>query len=378
REPQTAQPAMPQERREPAAASPPTIRPERKVPAARLLNLPPEKLKGQVQPIAMSDQSLVEAEPEQVEMAAAVEETVEAKPAKATRGRGRRKATEEPTTEPTAATEPVSDEPMEATISAEHLTREEIVVAEAEKPRRGRRKTSVADKQLEIDAPTAAAAASDAGTEAILVEAEIEPGPQIPAEVTPAEKKGRGRRKSAAQKAAEAAAAEDTKAIPAEESVPTKKAELAKPKRKGRTKKGAEAELTSTQEPPDPPGTGVEITAKELRNGVNHHTMRDLRNKSTVHNVTRQSARRLWHYAILQSAHGEPEMAEVAWHPTVPIGVWRRNNRAGAMRLDLVSRYPDGSLRIYYGVTEDGLHGPWQELLEMAEAAGYEGPKPAE
>jgi hypothetical protein len=106
--------------------------------------------------------------------------------------------------------------------------------------------------------------------------------------------------------------------------------------------------------------------------------MRDLRNKSTVHNVTRQSARRLWHYAILQSEHGEPEMAEVAWHPTQPIGVWRRNNRAGAMRLDLVSRYPDGSLRIYYGVTEDGLHGPWLELLEMAEAAGYEGPKPAE
>ncbi len=379
REPQTAQPALPQERREPAVAAPPTMRPERTVPAARLLNLPPEKIKGQVQPMVRPGLSPTEAEPgeqEQMEMPAAVEETIEAKPAKATRGRGRRKAAEEPTLEPTAITEEVSDEPMEATVSAEHLTREEIVVTQAEKPRRGRRKASGANKQLEIDAPTAAAAASDAGEESILVEAELEPGPQIPAEVAPPEKKGRGRGKSAAQKAAEAAA--PVKAAPVEEPLPTQEAEPAKPKRKGRAKKGVGAELTSTQEPPDPPGTGVEITAKELRNGVNHHTMRDLRNKSTVHNVTRQSARRLWHYAILQSEHGEPEMAEVAWHPTVPIGVWRRNNRAGAMRLDLVSRYPDGSLRIYYGVTEDGLHGPWQELLEMAEAAGYEGPKPAE
>ncbi|HUP26863.1 MAG TPA: hypothetical protein VM409_00380 [Chloroflexia bacterium] len=153
--------------------------------------------------------------------------------------------------------------------------------------------------------------------------------------------------------------------------------EESKPKRKGRGKKAATPEA-STQEPPEPPGTGVEITAKEMRNGAYHHTMRDLRNKSTVHNVTKQSARRLWHYAILQSEHGEPEMAEVLWHQELPIGVWRRNNRAGAMRLDLVSRYPDGSMRIYYGVTEDGLHGPWLELLQLAESAGYEGPKASE
>jgi hypothetical protein len=106
--------------------------------------------------------------------------------------------------------------------------------------------------------------------------------------------------------------------------------------------------------------------------------MRDLRNASTVHNVTRQSARRLWHYAILQHEHGGPALSEVLWHPELPIGLWRQGNRAGALRYDLVSRYPDGSMRIFYGVTEDGLTGPWADLAQMADSAGYEGPDPSE
>src|SRR5205823_6355668 len=50
----------------------------------------------------------------------------------------------------------------------------------------------------------------------------------------------------------------------------------------------------------EPPSTGVEIMSTETRGSTKYHTMRDLRNKTTVHNVTRHSARRLWHYAILQ------------------------------------------------------------------------------
>jgi hypothetical protein len=105
--------------------------------------------------------------------------------------------------------------------------------------------------------------------------------------------------------------------------------------------------------------------------------MRDLRNRTTVHNVTRHSARRLWHYAILQHEHGEPALAEVLWHPELPIGLWRRGHRAGAMRYDLVMRRPDGSLSIYYGVTEEGLQGPWRDLVLMSEDSGYVGPDPA-
>ena len=118
-------------------------------------------------------------------------------------------------------------------------------------------------------------------------------------------------------------------------------------------------------------------SSTETRGSAKYHTMRDLRNQTTVHNVTRHSARRLWHYAILQHEHGEPALAEVLWHPELPIGLWRRGQRAGAMRYDLVMRRPDGALSIYYGVTEEGLHGPWRDLVLMGEDSGYEGPDPA-
>jgi hypothetical protein len=131
-------------------------------------------------------------------------------------------------------------------------------------------------------------------------------------------------------------------------------------------------------EPPPPPTNGVEIISTEQRGGTNYHVMRDLRNMTTVRNVTRQSARRLWHYAIVQHEHGTPQPAEVFWHPQLPVGLWRRGERAGAMRYDLIARYPDGSTRIFYGVTEDGLHGPWREVVSLAEEAGYAGPPPAE
>ena len=68
---------------------------------------------------------------------------------------------------------------MEATVSAQHVSREEIV--EAEQPKRGHRGRKTTTKELEVAAPTAAAAASETGAEAIMVEAEMEPGPQIPA-----------------------------------------------------------------------------------------------------------------------------------------------------------------------------------------------------
>jgi len=31
----------------------------------------------------------------------------------------------------------------------------------------------------------------------------------------------------------------------------------------------------------------------------------------------------------------------------------------------LAQRQPDGSIRIYYGVTEDGIHGPWRRLVGL-------------
>jgi hypothetical protein len=113
-----------------------------------------------------------------------------------------------------------------------------------------------------------------------------------------------------------------------------------------------------------PPRTGVEIVATEERDGVRYHTMRDLRNGSTVKNVTRASARKLWHYAISAKEADELDPREITWQGD--IGLWRKNLKSGAVRFDLV-QWQDGALRVYYGVTEDGIHGAWRRLIEVDE-----------
>lgn len=109
-----------------------------------------------------------------------------------------------------------------------------------------------------------------------------------------------------------------------------------------------------------PPRGGVEIIDTEQRNNTNYHTLRDLRNGSVVRNVTRSSARRLWHYAITQKETNPVRADKVQWQGD--IGLWRRYQKAGETRYDLVQRR-SGSIRVYYGVTESGMHGPWQVFL---------------
>lgn len=351
--------------------------------------------RGKVESAAITEQSTQEAPVPEAAASATLEIAEKSEVEKPARGRSRRKTGAQTAEAALEAAGPTA-EPMETTVSAEHVSREENV-AERE-PKRGRRRTST--KELELEAPAAAAAASGSGAEAILVEAQLEPGPQIPGELTPEEKepeltappatRGRSRRKSAAQKAAEAALAEaeadtakkrevTTASTPAASAPQAETAAPGKGGRQGRAKSpGKTTDAAPQGEPPAPPTTGVEIVSTEARDGGSYHTMRDLRNESTVHNVTKQSARRLWHYAIVQHEHGDPAMSEIFWHPGLPIGLWRREQRAGAARCDLVSRYPDGSMRIFYGVTNDGLSGPWQDLLQMVEQAGYTGPSAPE
>jgi len=105
------------------------------------------------------------------------------------------------------------------------------------------------------------------------------------------------------------------------------------------------------------PRTGVEILSTEQRKGVKYHVMRDLRNGNVVKNVTRSSARRLWHYAITEKESHLVQPDKVEWHGD--IGLWKRYKRGGTIQYDLVQR-TNGGIRVYYGVTDDGLHGPWQ------------------
>lgn len=109
-----------------------------------------------------------------------------------------------------------------------------------------------------------------------------------------------------------------------------------------------------------PPRGGVEIIGTEHRNNTPYHILRDLRNGNIVKNVTRTSARRLWHYAITQTETNPVKTEKVQWQGE--IGLWRRYQKAGETRYDLVQR-ENGNMRVYYGVTESGMHGPWQVFL---------------
>jgi hypothetical protein len=113
-----------------------------------------------------------------------------------------------------------------------------------------------------------------------------------------------------------------------------------------------------------PPRTGVEIAAVVERKGRRYYTMCDLRKGNQVQNVTRSSARRLWHYAIVQAEEEPVTEREVEWEGD--IGVIKEYKRAGRTRYDLAQR-SNGNIRVYYGVSEDGLHGDWKELVGLNE-----------
>jgi PHP family Zn ribbon phosphoesterase len=110
----------------------------------------------------------------------------------------------------------------------------------------------------------------------------------------------------------------------------------------------------------EPPRTGVEIVDSELRDGVTYHTVRDLRNGSVVQNVTRFSARRLWRYAITEHESGETDLGAIQWKGHR--GLLKAYKRGGQLRYNLAERDREGNLRIYYGVTDDGLQGTWREF----------------
>jgi hypothetical protein len=130
----------------------------------------------------------------------------------------------------------------------------------------------------------------------------------------------------------------------------------------------AEGDLSSQEAEPteergvQPPRTGVEIAAVEERGGVRYYTMRDLRNGNVVKNVTQSSARRLWHYAIsqYQTMPEDISKARISWRGD--LGLVRVQRRGKQKRYDLAQRTSQGP-RLYFGVTEDGIHSEWKELV---------------
>jgi hypothetical protein len=110
------------------------------------------------------------------------------------------------------------------------------------------------------------------------------------------------------------------------------------------------------------PRTGVEVVAVEERNQARYYTLRDLRNGNVVKNVTRNSARRLWHYALtsFDKLPSDVSQAPIQWQSN--FGLIQRQKQGKMVRYDLIQHVSDG-YRFYFGVTEDGIHGPWKMLV---------------
>jgi hypothetical protein len=110
------------------------------------------------------------------------------------------------------------------------------------------------------------------------------------------------------------------------------------------------------------PRTGVEIVSVEERNGGRYYTVRDLRNGNVVKNVTPGSARRLWHYALTEHGKLPADQSQVRVQWQGNLGLLRHYKQGKSSRFDLAQRTPEGT-RYYFGVTEEGIHGPWKSLV---------------
>jgi hypothetical protein len=90
------------------------------------------------------------------------------------------------------------------------------------------------------------------------------------------------------------------------------------------------------------PRTGVEIVSVEERDSTRYYTVRDLRNGNVVKNVTRKSARRLWHYAISEYAKlpAEISKAKIQWDGQ--FGLLKQSKQGKRERYDLVQKTSDG------------------------------------
>jgi hypothetical protein len=128
------------------------------------------------------------------------------------------------------------------------------------------------------------------------------------------------------------------------------------------TEEAPQSPVAQERDGESPPRTGVEVVRVDERDGISYYTMRDLRNGNEVKNVTRVSARRLWHYAITQFDQLPTDLSKVKiqWQGNAGLlGVQRQGKN---VRYNLVERTSKG-YRLYFGVTEDGIHGRWKALV---------------
>ena len=99
---------------------------------------------------------------------------------------------------------------------------------------------------------------------------------------------------------------------------------------------------------------------------MKYFTVRDLRNGNVVKNVTQKSARKLWHQAITRFNKIPADVTQAQFQWEGDLGVMDTGKIGKSVRYDLIQRIPNG-YRYFFGVTEDGIHGAWQQLVGSEE-----------
>ncbi|MEM7130997.1 MAG: RNA-binding domain-containing protein [Chloroflexota bacterium] len=107
------------------------------------------------------------------------------------------------------------------------------------------------------------------------------------------------------------------------------------------------------------PQIGVEVIDSNKGNGT--HSIRDMRNGNIIKNVTRKGSRKLWNYAIQQHEDRAVDFNKIEWKGD--IGLVHVDRRAGKVRYDVAIR-DNGKVRVFYGVTEDGMEGRWSVFIQ--------------
>jgi hypothetical protein len=116
------------------------------------------------------------------------------------------------------------------------------------------------------------------------------------------------------------------------------------------------------------PRTGVEVVATTVRNGTSFYSLRDLRNGNIVKNVTPASARRLWSYALTRYNEISPDIDRENINWQGDYGLLRQYSQGKFTHYDLIQK-TSGGYRYFFGVTTDGIHGPWKVFLVEEETA---------
>jgi hypothetical protein len=318
--------------------------------AAETPAAPPKKSTRKASTSSRSKKASAPAEETAPETAANVAETGDAQPPSKTATKtaakpAAKRTTTKKTTKSSAAETPAAETPAAASPAPEAPTPEADVTPDAEAPaakpaaRSTRSRTTKSTAAAKSTGSTKSTAAAGAAADS----EEPEAPPTKPRT-----------RKSSAKPKADPASSTDSAPAAAPKASRSKAKAAAEPAAPPATTPAAASEPFYT------PQIGVEIVATEMQGATRVHTIRDLRNGNTVRNVSRKGARDLWNYAITKFEDEPVNPDDLEWDgDTALVHV---EKRAGKMRYDLALREGD-AVRVFYGVTADGMEGRWSRYL---------------